>query len=172
MNKIPEARFTEFIEFFPLLELPLSLLPDISQIPSVPVPLPAVLIDAYILPFEGDEADEYTEYVPYGRISGTKDFLAVIYWKAGVMQYEFVLATYNKEGNPLSHAIIGGLSSDEEGLLHSVAVIDQDMRINIAEGLSLNEDELLDLNKTNTYQMAILPDGTISYDMNEEDKEA
>lgn len=172
MNRIPTARFAEFIEFFPLLELPLSLLPDISLIPSGNLPLPGIMLDAYILPFEGDEADEYTEYIPYGRIAGTKDFQALIYWKASVMQYEFILATYGVEGNLLSHAIIGGLRSDHEGILHSVAVINEDMSITIAEGLSPEQEENLDLNKTNTYQMAILSDGYISYEMNEEDKEA
>ena len=174
MNRIPTARFAEFIEFFPLLELPFSLLPDISQIPSLALPIPGVMIEEYILPFEGDEVDEYTEYIPYGRIAGMKDFHALIYWKASVMQYEFILATYTLEGNPLNHAIIGGLRSDQEGILHSVAVIDQDLSITIAEGISVDDvdDEVsLDISKTNTYQMAIKPDGYISYDMNEEDKE-
>ncbi len=172
MNSIPTARFAEYIEFFPIPELPFSLLPDITQIPSGALPLPAVMLDAYIFPFEGDEVDEYTEYIPYGRIAGTKDFHALIYWKASVMQYEFILATYGSEGNLLSHAIIGGLRSDQEGILHSVAIINEDMSITIAEGLSLEEEESLDISKTNTYQMAIKPDGYISYEMNEEDKEA
>jgi hypothetical protein len=172
VSKIPQALFAEFIEFFPLLELPFSLLPDISQISAGSLPLPAILIDAYILPFEGDEVDEFTEYIPYGRITGTKDFHALIYWKASVMQYEFILATYSNTGDLLNHAIIGGLRSDQEGILHSVAVIDQNLSITIAEGLTLEEEESLDLNKTNTYQMAIRPDGFISYEMNEEDKEA
>jgi len=171
VNRIPKARFDEFIEFFPFLELPFSLLPDISEIPSGALPLPAILLDAFILPFEGDEVDEYTEYIPFGRIAGIKDFHALIYWKASVMRYEFILATYGLEGNLLSHAIIGGLRSDQEGILHSVAIINEDLSITIAEGLTLEEEESLDISKTNTYEMAILPDGYISYDMNEEDKE-
>ena len=171
MNRIPTARFAEFIEFFPLLELPFSLLPDISLIPSDALPIPGVMLEEYILPFEGDEVDEYTEYIPFGRISGLKGFHALIYWKASVMQYEFVLATYTMEGKPLNHAIIGGLRSDQEGILHSVSVIDQDLSITIAEGLSVDDEESLDISKTNTYQMAIKPDGYISYDVNEEDKE-
>jgi hypothetical protein len=169
---MPTARFTEFIEFFPLLELPFSLLPDISQIPSASLPLPGVMLDAYILPFEGDEVDEFTEYIPYGRIAGIKDFHALIYWKASVMQYEFILATYTLEGDLLNHAIIGGLRSDQEGILHSVAIVNDDLSITIAEGLSIDEEESLDISKTNTYQMAIKPDGFISYELNEEDKEA
>ena len=172
MNRLPTASFAEFIEFFPPLELPLSLLPDISQIPSTSLPLPGIMLDAYILPFEGDEVDEYTEYIPYGRIAETRGFHALIYWKAGVMQYEFILATYGSDGNLISHAIIAGLRSDEEGILHSVAVISEDLSITIAEGLSQEDETLLDISKTNTYQMAILPDGYISYEMNEEDKEA
>ncbi|HZV69602.1 MAG TPA: hypothetical protein VFG10_08660 [Saprospiraceae bacterium] len=165
------ATFAEFIEFFPLRDLPFSLLPDISQIPSDSLPLPAIMLEAYILPFEGDEVDEYTEYIPYGRIMGTKGFEALIYWKAGILKYEFILATYGLDGHLISHAIIAGLRSDDEGILHSVAIINTDMSITIAEGLTPEDDHSLDLNNTSTYQMAILPDGFISYDMNEEVKE-
>lgn len=170
MNNIPAAPFAEFIEFFPLLKPPFSLLPDISQIPSFSLPLPGALLDAYIIPFEGEEVDEFTEYIPYGRIEGTKNFHALIYWKAGVMQYEFILATYSLEGAPLSHAIIGGLRSDDHGLLHSVAVVHEDMSLTIAEGVAAEEDEI-DLDQTNTYQMTIEPTGQITYGINEEDKE-
>jgi hypothetical protein len=171
VNNIPATRFTEFIEFFPLLQLPLSLLPDFSLIPSETTPIPGAMIEAFILPFEGDEVDEYTEYIPYGRIEGIRDFQALIYWKAGVMQYEFILATYSNSGHLLSHAIIGGLRSDQEGILHSVAVIEEDMSITIAEGLSVNEQESFDASNTSTYQMNIQADGFISYDANEEIKE-
>jgi hypothetical protein len=76
VNTVPTPSFAEFIEFFPLLKPPFSLLPDLQQIPADPVPLPGILMDAYILPFEGDEVDEFTEYIPYGRIEGTKGFHA------------------------------------------------------------------------------------------------
>ena len=170
MKNVPTASFAEFIDFFPPLKPPFSLLPDISQIPSDTLPLPGHLLESYILPFEGDEVDEYTEYIPYAHISGLKDFYAVIYWKAGVMQYEFILATYTGDGKPLSHAIIGGLKSEEEGLLHSVAVVHPDLSITIAEGVATEGDEI-DLEQTNTYQMTILPSGEISYGTNNESKE-
>jgi hypothetical protein len=118
---------------------------------------------------EGHEVDEYTEYIPYGRISGAYDFYPLIYWKAGVMQYEFILAIYNHEGRVISQAIIGGLKSDDEGMLHSVAVIHPDLSITIAEGVATEEDDL-DFNQTNTYQMMIQPSGEITYDSNEEDQ--
>ena len=168
MNSIPTAHFSEFIEFFPLLDPPFSLLPDIGQIPSDTLPLPGYLLEAFILPFEGEEADELTEYIPYGRISSTKGFYALIYWKAGLMQYEYILATYNLQGEAISHAIIGGLRSDDEGLLHSVAVIQPNLSITIAEGIAVN-GRLPDLDKTNTYQMAIQPSGQITYGLHEED---
>lgn len=171
MKRIPEAQFAEFIDFFPVLELPFSLLPDISQIPSDPVPLPGVLQDAFILPFESDEMDEYTEYIPYGKLSGTEGYHALIYWKAGVLRYEYILATYAEAGDPISHAIVGGLRYEEEGALHSVAVINEDLTITIAEGLAPEGDADAVPNQTQTYQMAILPTGMITYEMNEENKE-
>ncbi len=170
MNQVPIAHFPEFIEFFPTLVLPVSLLPDIEQIPTDALPLPGILLDTYILPFEGEEVDEFTEYIPYGRIEGTRHFEGIIYWKAGVMQYEFILATFTKEGLPISHAIIGGMRSEDNTILHSVAVIHEDLTITIAEGTAVTDDTDL-LRQSNTYQMRIDSYGIINYDLNEEDKE-
>lgn len=146
-------------------------MPDIGQIPSDPIPLPGVLQEAYILPFESDEIDEFTEYVPFGKLSGIRDFHAMIYWKAGVLRYEYILATYSAEGEPLSHAIVGGLRYEEEGVLHSVAVIHEDMSITIAEGIAETDQSGLNADQTQTYQMAILPTGIITYETHDETKE-
>jgi len=170
VNKVPIAQFAEFIEFFPLLRPPFSLLPDLEQIPADPVPLPEVLLDAYILPFEGDEVDEYTEYIPYGKIEGTKDYHAMIYWKAGVLKYEFILATYGLDGQPTSHAIIGGIRYEEEGTIHSVAIVNEDLRITIAEGLAEEGTKEILPEETQSYFMAIKPTGQIIYEMNEEEE--
>jgi hypothetical protein len=169
VNKIPAGRFAEFLSFFPLLTPPFSLLPDLQQIPSDPIPLPGLLLDEFILPFEGDETDDFTEYIPFGQIAGPRDFQAIIYWKAGVLRYEFILATYTAEGKPLYHAIVGGIRYEDEGTIHSVAVIHEDLRITIAEGMSEQDDQVVSP-ETQTYQMAIRPSGEIMYEMNEEKK--
>lgn len=170
MKRVPTAQFNEFIDFFPVLDPPINLLPDIGEIPTASVPLPLILLESYILPIEGEETDDFTEYIPYGRIAGLKDIYALIYWKAGVMQYEFVLATFSGEGIPLSHAIIGGIRAEENGILHSVAVIHEDLTITIAEGV-VTEEGAGNIDQTNTYQMSIQPSGQINYGVNEEDNE-
>jgi hypothetical protein len=170
VNTPADIDFPGFLAYFPELTLPASLLPDLSVIPSDTPPVPGAMIDTYILPFEASEQDdEYTEYVPYGRLAGPKDFHAVVYWKAGVLRYEFILATYSPSGDPLSHAIIGGLRYEDEGALHSVSVIHDDLRITIAEGLL--EDGALVGETTQSYHMMIAPDGIITYETNEEEKE-
>ena len=171
MKRLPTAQFAEFIEFFPALDLPISLLPDVGQIPSDPIPLPGILQDTFILPFESDEVDEFTEYLPFARINGLNDYYAMIYWKAGLLRYEYILATYSKEGEPLSHAIVGGLRYEDEGVLHSVAVIHEDLSITIAEGIAESDDAGMNPDQTQTYQMAISPTGIITYETNEENKE-
>lgn len=170
MNNPSTALFTEFIEFFPPLSLPLSLLPDISQIPSDAVPLPSVMLEEFILPLEGSEADEYTEYIPYGYLSDLKPFNALIYWKAGLLQYEFVMATYNNEGSVISHAIIGGMRLDDGGMIHSVAVILEDGTITIAEGFVASDESSIG-DQTNTYEMKIDSSGIIKYDTDEYEQE-
>jgi hypothetical protein len=169
VKKIPSAQFAEFLDFFPALILPFSLLPDLQQIPSDPIPLPGVLQDEFILPFEGDEVDDFTEYIPFGRIEGTRDFHAVVYWKAGVLRYEYILATYDTTGKPLYHAIVGGIRYEDEGTIHSVAVIHEDLRIIIVEGIAEKDDDVVSP-ETQTYQMSIKPSGEIIYEMNEESK--
>jgi len=171
VNKVPTARFTEFIEFFPLLTTPFSLLPDLQQIPSDPIPIPGVLQDAYILPFEGDEVDQFTEYIPYGKIENTKAFHALIYWKTGILKYEYILATYGQDGQPISHAIIGGIRYESEGTIHSVAVINENLQITIAEGLVEENSDTIQAGETQSYLMAIKPTGEIIYEINEEEKE-
>ncbi len=171
MIQTPEALFEEYLGFFTPLDLPFSLLPDLEQIPSDPEPLPGTLQEAFILPFEGDEVDEYTEYIPFGRIAGTKEYHALIYWKAGVLRYEYILATYSTGGTPLSHAIVGGLRYEEEGTLHSVGVVHEDLTITIAEGLARTEEAGLNPDQTQTYLMVITPAGMITYDIHEENKE-
>jgi len=167
VNTLPERDFAGFLEFFPEMPLPASLLPDLDEIPSDPLPIPGAMLEYFILPFEADERDEFTEFVPYGRLPAEKQYQALVYWKAGVLRYEFILATYTPAGEPLSHAIIGGLRYEEEGALHSVAVIHEDRRITIAEGLI---DEEGPVTTTQTYTMMIAPDGVITYDTNEENK--
>lgn len=170
VNAHVETDFAGFLEHFPEIALPASLLPDLATIPSDRPPVPGAMIDFFILPFEATEQeDDYTEYVPYGRLTGPKDFHALVYWKAGVLRYEFILATYSLSGEPLSHAIIGGLRYEEEGALHSVAVIYEDLRITIAEGLLENGISLGEA--TQSYHMMIAPDGIIAYETNEEEKE-
>lgn len=173
MKPLPSADFAQFLQFFPPLELPFSLLPDISQIQTDTKPLPGVLLDAYIFPFEGDEVDEYTEYIPYGRIRDTREYVAVVYWKAGLMQYEFILATYSPEGDPISHAIVGGIRQDDAGMLHSVAVVHEDFSITIAEALATDasspEARPID---SQTYRMNLDATGTIQYDTQDEKEES
>lgn len=142
-------------------------MPDIQQIPYSSQPLPGMFLDAFILPFEGEEMDDFTEYIPIGRVDGTHDFYALIYWKAGIMQYEYVLATFSLAGKPLSHAIVGGIRYQESDALHSVGVIHEDMNITIAEGVSM-EGMAASLEEANTYQMFIQPSGQINYGSNEE----
>lgn len=167
MNNTPAPSFSEFLEYFPILKPPVHLLPDIQQIPYSSQPLPGIFLDAFILPFEGEEMDDFTEYIPIGRVEGTHDFYALIYWKAGIMQYEYVLATFSLAGKPLSHAIVGGIRYQETEVLLSVGVIHENMDITIAEGIS-TEEMAASIDDSNTYQMSIQPSGQISYGSNEE----
>ncbi|NJL74490.1 MAG: hypothetical protein HC892_05055 [Saprospiraceae bacterium] len=91
--------FQHFIEYFPVLELPIRLDDEVHHTFSLEnEPLPLLAIEQYLLPVE-DDADELTEFVPCFRVPETYDFHAVVYWKAGIMNYQYILATFEKMVN-------------------------------------------------------------------------
>lgn len=143
-----------------------------QNIPTNTKPIPEDLIQSFIFPLEGDESDTFTEFIPIGRLVDTKGFHALVYWRAALMQYEFILATYALDGSPVSHAIVGGIRQDKEGMLHSVAVIHDDFTITIAEGLAQPAvDDIALAGNAHTYRMIIGQDGMITYETHEEKEE-
>ena len=78
--KQPKLNFIDFLEKFPEVELPVFLGPeshhDFSQKNE---PLPQVMTDWFIAPFEEDEVDELTEFIPCFRIPETYEFYAIVY---------------------------------------------------------------------------------------------
>lgn len=153
--------FDKFLKFFPETKLPVSITEDtVSDFERQNDPLPEKLIEDFILPFDEDY-DEYTEYTPGLRLSGTKDFQAIVYWKAGLMNYQYVLATFAKGGKPIDRKVIAGTFSDGHSIVRSVAQIDEDFSVNIVSGVAEGSDDQYDAEKNTTVELELLPDGRI-----------
>ena len=113
MNSKEKVSFKSFVKRFPTVELPIILGNDTHHtFSSNNPPLPALYINTFISLIEGPIEQEFTEIVPCFSIPDTKNFHAIVYWKAGLMDYQYILATYSKQGAPIARRVIGGTFSD------------------------------------------------------------
>ena len=162
MNKKEKISFKGFIKRFPLIDLPIILGNDTHHtFSNNNPPLPILYIDTFISLIEGPIEQEFTEIIPCFSIPETKDFHAIVYWKAGLMDYQYILATYSKQGAPIARRVIGGTFSDGKVLVQSVATIDADWTIHIVTGNSKIQEEEYDATTSTAIEVELLADGNI-----------
>jgi hypothetical protein len=159
-----EERFVSlehFIERFPVARLPITLNEASQRIFSAAnEPFNQLIVDQYLIPLDGIEVDEYTEFVPCFRIPDTHEFHAIVYWKAELLNYQFILATLSKKGELIDKKVIAGTYYDGQVLVGSVATIDEDWEILIISGKTENET-IYDASSSTTTKLELLPEGQI-----------
>ncbi len=154
--------FKTFLKTFPEIELPITLGENTHmEFSKRNDPLAGALIHQYIQAFEKLPSDELTEYIACFRIAKLKEFQAVVYWRAGLMDYRYILATYDKNGTQIDSRVIAGMYSDGEKLTQSVATIAQDWGISIATGQSDASSGEYDPEANTVFALELMPDGTI-----------
>jgi hypothetical protein len=159
-KNIPRVSFGQFIEKFPEIKLPVILAEDSHHSFSKHnEPLPGLMVEQFIQPLETEPTDEFTEFVPCLRLPETYDFHAIVYWRAGLMNYQYTLATFTKKGELIDKRVIAGTFSDGKVLITSVATLDEDWIIYIASGQS--KEGLFDASNSTTSQLELLPEGNI-----------
>ena len=162
IKKPPKVKFPHFLEKFPEVVLPVTLAEEAHHAFSWNNdPLPALMIEQFILPLEDRETDDFTEFVPCMRIPDTNEFHAVIYWRAGLMNYQYTLACYTKKGELIDKRVIAGTFSDGQALTASVATIDEDWIISVVSGEAGAGQKLYDPSSSTAYQLELLPEGRI-----------
>ncbi len=161
MAKITASdEFVAFVEKFPPLAMPVILGEDTHHTFSTEnSPLSENLIEQFIIPLEKEAVDEFTEYVPCFAIDCDEKYIALVWWKAGLLLYQYVLATYTEKGEAIDQKMIAFTLVNGNRVRRAVATIDQDLGIHIAEGVS--QDELYDAASSLTRVMEILPNGVI-----------
>ncbi|MBK8502091.1 MAG: hypothetical protein IPL46_07735 [Saprospiraceae bacterium] len=151
----------DLLEFFPPMELPITLTSEIHHVfLRENKPIPQALITKFLQP-EGEEDDGFTEYAACFRMPGTDQYKAIIFWKASLMSYEYILATYRNNGQLIESRVIGGTKSDGTTLLKRIATIDDDSLILVAEGIGPLDERQYNANQSHTYQLEIAETGDI-----------
>ncbi len=155
--------FSHFLEKFPEVELPVTLGEEAHHaFARENSPMPVQMIEQFILPIEQEPADDYTEFVACMKIPKTGDFHAIIYWRAGLLNYQYTLATFTNKGEWIDKRVIAGTFSDGEMLTTSVATIDEEWVIYVVTGRAGAADPSYDASSSMAYKLELLPDGKIA----------
>lgn len=163
-TKIMKFTFDTFIQLFPEIQLPVSVSEEsVHTFSAENDPLPEKLVMEHLLPIEpeGDDPDDLTEYIACFRLAEVKNFHAIVYWKAGLLNYQYILATFEKGGKLIDRQVIAGTLSDGSSILRSAARIDTDFTIYIVSGLTEGSEEVYDANLSTTRELELLPDGRV-----------
>ena len=149
-----KVTFANYLSRFPEVVPPVTLRDDSNHDFEANDPLQAEMIEQYITRYEAVEMDEFTEYLACFRLPKTADYQTVVYWKAGLLNYDFVIATYKKDGNMIDKKAIAGIKVVGQNITRSIATINEDLAINIAEGMEIaGGDFSADATKARRFQI-------------------
>jgi hypothetical protein len=159
-----KVKFEHFAAKFPEVDLPLTLRDDSHHdFSKENDPLSPEMIEDYIARYEAVEPDEFTEYIACFKLKGLKDIIALVYWKAGLLSYDYVLVIYDKTGRMLDKKAIAGMKVDGNKVKRTIATIDENHAIFIAEGTEVaGIDYEADTSKVRRFE--ILESGKIEQD--------
>lgn len=160
MNKLT---FANFVAKFPPVTMPATLGEDTHHAFSTEnEPLSDALIAQFIHPTEAGEPDDpYTEYLPCFAIDDTAGFIALVWWKAELLNYEYVLATFTAKGELIGREVIAYTRVEEKNIHRAVATINEEWEIIIGEGTSFDGSDLFDPTTSKTRHLEILANGEI-----------
>jgi hypothetical protein len=150
------------LHYFPETELPVMISEDhLVDFEATTTPFPQAFIDEVILQWEREQ-DEFTEFMPCFRLPTQEKYAALVYWKASLLSYDFILVTLSKRCELISRKIIASTIVRDNRISKSVASIDPDMIISIMAGQSLADGDY-DAASSKAYSMEILPSGEVIF---------
>lgn len=164
--------FKLFLKHFSKEKLPLTLSDDnISYFDRKNRPLSSDVIRQFILqkaePMD-EEDEEFTEFIACNIIPDTKNFHAVVYWKGTLLEYDYIMATFDDNGVLINRKVIAGTRSDGQNIKRSVATIDQDWIINIIAGEQVNKNEQYDPRRSKLMTMELMANGEIIFSLQDD----
>jgi len=156
---------SELLQFFPEVDLPVVFTDETLNIFSCEnPPIPNTILQTVISEWEG-ELDEYTEIVPCVLVDSNEDYHALVYWKGGLLKYEFILLTIDARAETptmISRKVIGSTVTENEIIKKSFASIDPDMIIHIIAGAGSAEGEY-SADQSQAFTMEIQTTGDILF---------
>jgi hypothetical protein len=161
---VQKITFPDFIAKFPPVTMPITLGEDSHHVFGTENdPLSDAVIAQFIHPLEtAVPDDEFTEYIPCFCIADTAQFVALVWWKAELLNYEYVLATFSFKGELISRKVIAGTRVEDGKVYRAVATINEEYEITIGEGVSPDGNILFDATTSNTRFLEILINGEVA----------
>jgi hypothetical protein len=157
------STFADFVAKFPPVAVPLTLGEDTHHtFGTENDPLTEAMIEQFVLPAEGvSEMDEFTEYVPCFSLEDTQGFVALVWWKAALLDYAYILATFTPQGQLIGRQEIAHTRSLNGSISRSVVTINEDWELTIAEGSSPDGNLLFDPSTMRTRYLEIMTNGEV-----------
>ncbi|NBU52288.1 MAG: hypothetical protein EBS24_06630 [Chitinophagia bacterium] len=150
----------ELLKYFPKLDPPMTLSGEVIHTFSTRnKAIPAQLIDKLFRKWES--MDEYSEIIPCFRLESSGEHFIIVYWKGGLLTYEYVLMTLNKKAGVIAKKVIAGTLSNNRTIKESVAVINKELQIfSVAGETDINKSAYNPENSA-SFCFEIMPDGSI-----------
>ncbi|MEY4927613.1 MAG: hypothetical protein RI894_2049 [Bacteroidota bacterium] len=176
---ILKSEFNLFLKYFPEIELPVLLGEDEHHTFSAENEmLPLDLVGKFLLQGEYEfiplaqdaleaeevaDENEFIEYIPCFKLPDTEGFHAIVYWKADLLTYEYVLNTFDLQGKSIAAHVIGGMKAEGNQVKQQVTHIQEDGFIYIAEGIAEYEVGTTDFDALDgkTVRLELLNSGKI-----------
>ncbi len=160
-------KFDHFLGKFPEIELPVTLSEDTHlDFSKENDPLPGQMIAEFIGKYEAAVPDEdLTEYIACLRLPTEKrEYKAIVYWRASLLSYDYVLATYNpKTGVMIDKKAIAGTKIVGDNIKRIVAIINEDFTIHVVEGME-SETGAFDPDASKARRFELFDSGRIEQD--------
>jgi len=162
MSSSGRVSFSAFLKKFPEVDLPVTLGEDTHlNFSRANDPLPQQMIDQYLRRPDEPPIDEFTEYIACFRSKASENFHAIVYWLGGLLDYKYILLTYNKKGQVIDESVIAGTKVVDNTLLRSVATIDEELVIYVAAGMADAKTNQFDAGSSKSFTIEVLPSGEI-----------
>ena len=156
--------FADFVAKFPPVTVPITIGEGSHHSFGVEnEPLSEAMITQFIHPALGtDMDDEYTEYVPCFAIDNTQGFIALVWWKAELLNYEYTLATFTAKGQLIDKKVIAYTRVGDGKIARGVVTINEEWELIIGEGVSSDGNQLFDPTTSSTRFLEIMANGEIA----------
>lgn len=155
----PKQDLRLLLEYFPEVELPVSLSFNSREaFAANSKPLPELLAAISFDLWEEAEPDEFTEYQPGFRFRHGEHH-ALVYWKASLLQYAYVLVILDRKGLLLDRLVLAETDATTGTVRQGAALITAEAEIFTVESELGPEEALGDPSQTMTERWVITDEG-------------